>query len=368
MKPVCHRNSAGPLVVSGNALRICRLSVCLIVVAVTSSSSVSWAEHPSSVGPLVIKLIDQVDVPALEPGPIDQLDVRVGDKVVVGQVIARIDDRISAAQRDLAATDLQRSRLRLSEYRGDAIAEKELGEKRAAVAQQKLLAKIALEKSRSDVRVMAAEKAEAVAKNEWLRASRAREKFADSVSESELESLRLKYERAGLERAQAEFERRMDQLSAEGEAEAVKVAELAAEGAELSEAVAATDSEFLTIDVHAKEKTLQIHELTLSRHQIASPIDGTVVELYKRRGEWVRPGDSVARVINLDQLVAEGFFSGSIRPERGQQVRLRWDGRETDGVVDFVSSERDSVSGEFRFLVRLRGGVFFPGDRVEIDW
>ncbi|MDV6033519.1 MAG: biotin/lipoyl-binding protein [Phycisphaera sp. RhM] len=65
-----------------------------------------WADDPQVVGPLVIKLIDQVEVPALEPGPIESLEVRLGDTVKAGQVIARIDDRISDAQRELAATAL----------------------------------------------------------------------------------------------------------------------------------------------------------------------------------------------------------------------------------------------------------------------
>ncbi len=326
------------------------------------------ADDPQVVGPLVIKLIDQVEVPALEPGPIQSLDVRLGDTVKAGQVIARIDDRISEAQRELAATELAISRQRSSQYRDDKIAETESSEKVAVVQQQRLLAKIASEKSLSEVRVSAAEKAEAVAKNEWSRAIGAREQFADSVSDSELENLRLKYDRSRLERIEAEFQRRMDQLSAEGEAQGVKIAELAAQRAELRQSVAVADAESLRLDIDAKQKTLQIQELTVARHQVASPIDGVVVEIFKRRGEWVRPGDSVVRVINVDQLHAEGFFSGLARPARGQQVRLHSADREVDGTIDFVSPERDSVSGEFRFLVRLDGGAFFPGDRVEIDW
>lgn len=327
-----------------------------------------WADDPQVVGPLVIKLIDQVEVPALEPGPIESLEVRLGDTVKAGQVIARIDDRISDAQRELAATALAISRQRSSQYRDDKIAETESNEKEAVLQQQRLLAKIASEKSLSQVRVSAAEKAEAVAKNEWSRAIGAREQFADSVSDSELENLRLKYDRSRLERVEAEFQRRMDQLSAEGEAQGVKIAELAAQRAELRRSVAVADAESLRLDIESKQKTLQIQEFTVARHRVASPIDGVVVEIFKRRGEWVRPGDSVVRVINLDQLHAEGFFSGRVRPKRGQQVRLSSADREVDGTVDFVSSERDSVSGEFRFLVRFDGGVFFPGDQVEIDW
>ncbi|MCS7467874.1 HlyD family efflux transporter periplasmic adaptor subunit [Stieleria sp. ICT_E10.1] len=349
----------------GRAARLTLAQAWLVMVLPWSTIR---AEDPQVVGPLLIKLIDQVEVPALEPGPIQSLDVRLGDTVKAGQVIARIDDRISEAQRELAATELAISRQRSSQYRDDKIAETESNEKEAVLQQQRLLAKIASEKSLSQVRVSAAEKAEAVAKNEWSRAIGARQQFADSVSDSELENLRLKYDRSRLERVEAEFQRRMDQLSAEGEVQGVKIAELAAQRAELRRSVAVADAESLRLDIESKQKTLQIQELTVARHRVASPIDGVVVEIYKRSGEWVRPGDSVVRVINLDQLHAEGFFSGLVRPTRGQRVRLSSADREVEGTIDFVSSERDSVSGEFRFLVRLDGGAFFPGDHVEIDW
>lgn len=343
-----------------------RLTFALIVIAAWIGTSA--AENPAVVGPLVIKLIDQVEVPALEAGALSRLDVKIGDPVTSGQVIARVDDRSSTAQRDLAATDLDVSRQKSKSYQADKIETTQWREAKAALEQQKLLAKIASEKSLSDVRVSAAEKAEAVAKNEWSRAQSAQQKFADSVSESELENLRLKYEHSRLERVQATFERRMDQLSAESETQGIRVAELAAERAEIRQTVAVADAELLRLDIVSKEKTLQLHQSIVDRHQVAVPIDGVVVEIYKRPGEWVRPGDSVARVINADRLQAEGFLVGQVRPKRGQQVRLRSGDLSVEGTVDFVSPERDLVSGEFRFLVRLGGGTFSPGDRVEVQW
>ncbi|MCA9136628.1 MAG: HlyD family efflux transporter periplasmic adaptor subunit [Planctomycetales bacterium] len=328
----------------------------------------SSADVPVVVGPLVIKLIDQVEVPALEAGALVQLHVKIGDPVKSGQVIARVDDRSSLAQRDLAETDLQISRQKSSSYQNDKIEATQWDEAKAALEQQKLVAKIAAEKSSSDVRVSAAEKAEGVAKNEWVRAQSAHEKFADSVSESELENLRLKYEHSRLERVQAAFEQRIDRLAAESESQGVRVAELAAERAEILSVVAAADAQLFRLDVVSKEKTLQLRQSIVDRHQVAAPIDGVVVEIYKRPGEWVLPGDSVARVINLDQLHAEGFLSGNVRPQRGRKVRLRSGSDTLDGTVDFVSPERDLVSGEFRFVVRIAGGTFLPGDRVEIQW
>lgn len=328
----------------------------------------SIADQPTEVGSLVIKLIDQVEVPALEPGMLRSLDVQVGDTIKSGQLIARIDDRDSAAQRDLAATDLAVSRQRSNDFRSDKIASVELKEKQAALEQQRLLAKIAGEKSANEVRVLAAEKSEAVAKNEWARAAKAHKKFADSVSESELENLRLNFERSGLERIQASLDHRLDQLSSDSEVQAVKASELAVERTGILQRVAVSEAEILRLDVNAKQQALKIRQLSVDRHQVLSPIDGVVVEVFKRMGEWVKPGDAVARVINLDQLHAEGFLSGDVRPERNRKVLLHLGNRKIEGTVDFVSSERDAVSGELRFLVRIDGGTFLPGDRVDIEW
>lgn len=344
------------------------LSAMVAAVTLCLIASDLHADDPTVVGPLVIKLIDQVEVPALEAGPLNRLQVKVGDQVRSGDAIAGVDERSSAVLRDLAEIELAVSRQKSEQYRNDEIAGADLQESQAAAEQQRLLAKIAAEKSDSEVQISAAEKAEAVAKNEWTRAEKAHAKYAESVSKSELEGLRLKYERARLERIQAEFQRRMDELSAQSETQGVKVAELAARRAELRRSVAVSDAEWLRFDIQAKQKTLEARKLTVSRHQVTSPIDGTVVEIYKRTGEWVQPGDSVARVINLEQLHAEGFLSGHVRPEQGREVRLFSGDKQVEGVVDFVSPERDQVSGEFRFLVRFKGGVFLPGDRVEIAW
>ncbi|MCO8123038.1 HlyD family efflux transporter periplasmic adaptor subunit [Stieleria sp. TO1_6] len=323
---------------------------------------------PNVVGQLVIKLIDQVEVPALQPGALESVAVRVGQTVQKGQALAQIDDRNSVALRSLAEVDLAISRRHAADYKSDRIADTERLEKQAALKQQRLLAKISQAKSENEVRVSAAEKAEAVAKNEWSRAAQARQKFVDSVSESEIDNLRLKYERSQLERIQAEFELRMDRLTSESESHAVQAAQLAADRAQLQHTVAMSESKQLQLDVDAKQKTLQMRDLNVAMHAVVSPIDGVVVEVYRRRGEWVRPGDPVVRVVNVDRLHAEGFLSGDVLPQRDQQVRLSSADKQLTGRIEFVDPERDSVSGEVRFLVGLDGGTFLPGDRVDIHW
>lgn len=341
-------------------------ALCMAVATMLSIASAT-AQQPVVVGDLVIRLIDQVDVPALEMGALISLDVRLGETVQANQQIARIDDRTAVATESLAQTSLGISKRKASNYREDQIASKDVEQKKAAYAQQRSIAQMAEEKSKNAVRVSAAEKAEAVARNEWTRASEARTQFVDSVSQSELDNLRLKFDRARLERIQAEFDMRMDRLSNDVESQAVKSAKLASDRAEITLAVAENEKDVLKLDVDAKEKELKLRQIAVERHQVISPIDGMVVEVYRRAGEWVRPGDAVVKIVNTQRLHAEGFLSGNVRPKRGQAVTIVTEQKRLDGVVDFVSPERDPVSGEVRFLVRFDGGLM-PGDRVGIQW
>jgi macrolide-specific efflux system membrane fusion protein len=96
-----------------------------------------------------------------------------------------------------------------------------------------------------------------------------------------------------------------------------------------------------------------------------------VVQVNRRRGEWVEPGEMVVRILRLDRLRAEGFLkarylSGDVEDWR---VTLTVDlpGRpaaELPGEVVFVSPEIDPVNSQVSIWVevdnedlRLRPGM-----------
>lgn len=51
-----------------------------------------------------------------------------------------------------------------------------------------------------------------------------------------------------------------------------------------------------------KEAELAVAEESLAHRDIHSPIDGVVVEVFAQEGEWVKPGDPVFRIVNLQRL------------------------------------------------------------------
>lgn len=81
----------------------------------------------------------------------------------------------------------------------------------------------------------------------------------------------------------------------------------------------AAEQAFIKIDVAKLERKIkgdesagieakaQLAETVLKQHNIRAPIEGEVVEIYLRAGEWVEAGKPVLRIVRLDRLRVEGF-------------------------------------------------------------
>jgi multidrug efflux pump subunit AcrA (membrane-fusion protein) len=60
-----------------------------------------------------------------------------------------------------------------------------------------------------------------------------------------------------------------------------------------------------------KHAELDAADLEVTRRHILSPLDGIVVKRFRHAGEWVKPGDSVVRVIRADRLRVEGMLDAN---------------------------------------------------------
>lgn len=342
----------------------------------------SWMV-PGSIGAesIVVKemqvvLIDSVDVPASQDGAIAVLPVEEGASVRIGDELARLDDRKTKIEQELAQTRLEIANQNAQSGLAAELAEKKLAQEKQLAKEHEFKKKIADRKADNDVRVQASKKAELVAENELKRATEARRQFVDSVSQSEIDNLRLSYERTVLETQQAEFERVIDGLQAEAEAEAANSHQLGVERYTLELAQAKVDQRVQELQVQLERHQLKLAELASSMQIIKSPIDGVVVERYRNLGDWVKAGEPVIRVIRLDRLRAEGF----ITPEQldvlvvGQEVQLTIERSEKSsvrrqGIVKFISRELEPVSGEIRFWVEFDNASLdvLPGMRLSLS-
>ena len=220
--------------------------VVALIAAVTGPAAgqpagATVAAEPTIEGCLV-SLIDEVQVPAREPGVILELAVRQGAVVSKGEVLAMIDD------------------------------DQPQMEKRRAQAEHDQ----AIAKAESDVDVRYSQKAEGVAEMVFRKAEQSHERIQGAVTEVERERLKLEWEKTGLQIEQANLERGLAALAATSKG----------------------------VEVEAAQKAIE-------RREIRSPIDGVVEEVFPHQGEWLQPGDPLARVIRTDRLYVEGYVDAA---------------------------------------------------------
>jgi membrane fusion protein, multidrug efflux system len=264
-------------------------TICFLLAALALSGSTLAAEEVE-VSSVLIKLIEQVEVPAREAGVLEAVRVREGEMVESGAALAQIDDAAPKFERRKAQLELAGAR-KLAE---------------------------------SDVKVRFARKSAEVAQAELRRALESEKRLAESVTDSELDQLRLLLEKATLEIEQAQLDQ-----------------ELASTAGEL------------------KQNDVQSAEYAIGQRRITAPLTGFVAEINRHQGEWVQPGQTIMRILRLDRLRAEGLVDArAVRGDlNGRPVRLTVEqGKgpvEFAGKIVFVSPEIDPVSGQVRVWAEI---------------
>ena len=139
---------------------------CLCLVAVSAADDIK-------ITGALVKLIDQLDVPAQETGALVQLEVQEGSRVKAGSLLGRIDDTEPRFALDRAKVELQ----------------------------------IAQQNAKSDVAVRSAQRGLLTAEMELKRSEDARQKLRESVTETEIEKQRLTVDQARLAVEKSEQDR-----------------------------------------------------------------------------------------------------------------------------------------------------------------
>jgi len=204
------------------------------------------------------------------------------------------------------------------------------------VARAEIALRHATEQAKNKVKLLQAEETLKLARLELDRATSANQELARVVSESQLSKLRLEVRRAELDVEQA----------IEDRAAAARAVEAASN--ELAMAQRAQD-----------------------RRQILAPMDGVVVDVRRRVGEWLEPGKFVVRLVRDDRLRAAGFvkLEQLTAPLEGQPATLlvELSGAKATaftGRVTFVSPEANPINRQVKLIAefdnrdgRLRAGL-----------
>lgn len=268
-------------------------TACFVVLALAATSTVP--EKPAEaieIPAMLIKLIEQVDVPARTAGALAAVKVSEGQMVGEGSLLAQVVD-----------------------------IEAQITEKRAQT--EVAIARI---KAKNDINIRYAKKSVEVAKAELRRSLESIKKYAKSISDSELDRLQLIVEKGGLEVEQAEHE-----------------------------------SQVAAFTRQIKENEYQAAQQAVKQHRIVAPIGGVVVQVAKHNGEWVKPGDTVIRILRLDRLRAEGFVKARDLGQdlQGCEVELKVDlpntpGAHFSGTVVFLDPEIDPVNSQVRIWAEIQ--------------
>jgi multidrug resistance efflux pump len=224
----------------------------------------------------LVSLIEDVQVPALEAGPLAEVHVGEGALVRQGERLATIDDRHAQLQKLAAERERDAARARAD----------------------------------NDIEVQYSQAAFEVADAELRQNEEINARAPGSVPVAELRRLKLTRRRAELQIDKSRLDQQLAGMTAAAQQVAVDVA-----------------------------------DESIRRRQIDSPIDGMVVALLHRRGEWVSAGEPVARVVRIDRMWVEGFLSAAdFDPAQidGQAVEVRFDlarqrTAQLPGKVVFVS-------------------------------
>jgi len=249
---------------------------------------------------VVLRLFEEAEVPAQEAGVVTGVAVREGQRVKQGELLAQVDDQVPrlAAEAARAKYDISRA------------------------------------KATNDIRVRYAQKAIEVSEAELRRSTDSIERFAKSVSQSQLDVEQLTVQKNRLEAEQATHEQQI-----------------------------------ATLEMKQQESELNAARAQVTRRRVAAPFDGVIVQIYARKGEWVEPGQKALRIVNVDRLKAEGFIRAEDATDHvvGRNVKLTVEPdaqhKSFPGKIVFVSPEVDPITGQVRIWAEIdnREGRLRPG-------
>ena len=209
-----------------------------------------------------------------------------------------------------------------------------------AQARAEVELEIARQQASNDIKLRAADKAVDVARAELKRALDSIQKYKQSVSATELDRLKLVADQAVLQREQSQL-----------------------------------DLQTAGLTVKSKEHELEFAAREVERRRIMAPLTGVVVQVHKRKGEWLEPGATVMRILRVDRLRVEAFLDSKLvtRDMVGRPVQLTVDlpGKRLakfPGSVVFVSPEINPVNGQVRVWAEVENAELLlrPGQQASL--
>jgi macrolide-specific efflux system membrane fusion protein len=190
-----------------------------------------------------VLLIQNTTIASPIAGLVCGVEVREGDQVAAQGVLMRMDARRAQAELMASQAVLQASEIQ----------------------------------AENDVNTRYAERSLEVRQRELEQSNEANERFAGSVTSTEIDRLQLVIDQAELSVEQSEQERKV---------------------------ASATAAE--------KRAAVELARLRVAEHTVESIVAGQVAEVLVQVGQWVEPGTPIVRLISLDPIRVSGFVDGQL--------------------------------------------------------
>lgn len=268
---------------------------------------------------------------------------RPGEVIAVESAVLRLLDEAEVPAQESGVVTSLKVREGSQVERGQLMAQIDDRMVRLAEREAQVQLKAAREKAANDIDLRYAIKANEVAQAELKRSTDSVKTYPKSVSQSQIDVERLNVEKTDLERKRAEH-----------------------------------DAVLAGMEVELQENALRGAQVERALRRITAPFDGTVVEVFARKGEWVQPGEKVLRLVSVDRLKAEGFvYAKNIHDSLvGAEVAVVPAERDpttqaspSRGKVVFVSPEMDPITGQVRVWAEIENanGQLRPGQPVSMS-
>jgi len=121
------------------------------------------------------------------------------------------------------------------------------------------------------------------------------------------------------------------------------------------------DKDLALEESKTEEVKLNAAKDSIVRHQLISPIDGHVFQVFKEAGEWVAAGDTVMRVARMNKLKATGLvdatrYSAQEIANRNVVITVRLPREQTvelPGKIVYIDYERKEAGQKFQVWAEI---------------
>lgn len=122
---------------------------------------------------------------------------------------------------------------------------------------------------------------------------------------------------------------------------------LQAERSVMQAEMAKHEYEVAQLDALAKYANYERAKAAIERRDITSPLNGVVVKKHKHEGDWVQPGETVVKIIQMDRLWVEGNIDAT------KYARHEVVGRPVKITVDLTGGGTEVLNGKIVFASPL---------------